>query len=52
MKLVNEVALFLEENLRFPSGEHVEYVIADTCIGGVAEAALCSDKFKSENIGV
>jgi L-fucose isomerase len=52
MTLAKEVARFIEENLRFPSGEQVECIIADTCIGGVAEAALCSDKFRRENVGV
>ena len=32
-------------NLRHPNGEPVECVIADTCIGGVAEAAACAEKF-------
>ncbi len=45
-------AKFIEENLKFPSGEKVECVIADTCIGGVAEAAMCASKFKKEGVGV
>ena len=39
-------------NLRYPNGEPVECVIADTCIGGVAEAAACEDQFRRENVGV
>lgn len=38
--------------LRYPDGRKVECVIADTCIGGVAEAAACADKFRRENVGV
>ena len=38
--------------LRYPDGQKVECVIADTCIGGVAEAAACADKFRRENVGV
>ena len=32
----------IEENLFYPDGTHVECVIADTCIGGAAEAAACA----------
>ncbi len=52
MDLAKAAADFIESNLRFPSGEKVECVIADTCIGGVAEAAMCSAKFKKEGVGV
>ena len=52
MELAKTAAKFIEENLRFPSGEKVECVIADTCIGGVAEAAMCANKFKKEGVGV
>ena len=52
MAMAESAARFIEENLRFPSGEKVECVIADTCIGGVAEAAMCANKFKKENVGV
>lgn len=52
MALAKAAALFIEEHLRFPSGEKVECVIADTCIGGVAEAAMCADKFRKEGVGV
>ena len=52
MAMAKTAARFIEENLRFPSGEKVECVIADTCIGGVAEAAMCANKFKNNNVGV
>ena len=52
MNLAKAAAEFIEGNLRFPSGEKVECVIADTCIGGVAEAAMCADKFKKSGVGV
>lgn len=52
MAMAKSAAKFIEKNLRFPSGEKVECVIADTCIGGVAEAAMCANKFKKENVGV
>ncbi|WP_303921457.1 L-fucose isomerase [Draconibacterium sediminis] len=52
MTLAQTAATFISEQLRFPSGETVECVIADTCIGGVAEAALCAEKFRKEGVGV
>lgn len=52
MELSKAAAEFIENNLRFPSGEKVECVLADTCIGGVAEAAMCANKFKKEGVGV
>lgn len=52
MDLAQAAAKFIEKNLRFPSGEKVKCVIADTCIGGVGEAAMCQNKFKQENVGV
>jgi len=50
--LAVEVKKFLESNLRHSSGLPVECIIADTCIGGVYEAAMCADKFAKENVGV
>lgn len=52
MEMARNAAKLIEDNLRFPSGEKVECVIADTNIGGVAEAALCADKFKREGVEV
>lgn len=52
MTMAKKVAEFLEANLRHPSGEKVECVIADSTIGRVAEAARCEDKFQRENVGV
>jgi L-fucose isomerase len=52
MAMARNAAAFLEENLRHPCGLPVECVIADTCIGGVAEAARCAEKFDREGVGV
>ena len=52
MAMAKAAAKLIEENLRFPSGEKVECVIADTNIGGVAEAAMCADKFQREGVEV
>ena len=52
MNQANSVAQWIEEQLKYPNGEPVECVIADTCIGGVTEAAMAADKFSSEGVGV
>jgi len=52
MELARAAAALISENLRMPNGEQVECVIADTTIGGVAEAAMCADKFEREGVGV
>lgn len=52
MNMAKMAAKLIEEQVFFGSGEHVECVIADTTIGGVAEAAMCADKFKREGVAV
>ncbi|GLX67570.1 L-fucose isomerase [Paenibacillus glycanilyticus] len=52
MNMARSVANLIAEHLRYPNGEPVQCVIADTTIGGVAEAAACADKFARENVGV
>jgi L-fucose isomerase len=52
MNMAKNVATFLSENLRHANGLPVECVIADTSIGGVAEAAQCAEKFSREGVGV
>jgi L-fucose isomerase len=52
MGLAKAAADFLTKNLHHPNGLPVECVIADTCIGGVAEAADCADKFAHAGVGV
>lgn len=52
MTMAETAAKFLSANLRYPNGKPVECIIADTCIGGVAEAAACADKFRREGVGV
>lgn len=52
MDLAKAAAALIEKNLRFANGETVECVIADTTIGGAAEAAMCSEKFRKEGVGV
>jgi len=52
MGMARSAARFLEANLRHANGLLVECVIADTTIGGVAEAAQCASKFAREGVGV
>ena len=52
MQMAKNAARFLSENLRHSNGLLVECVIADTTIGGVAEAAQCAEKFAREGVGV
>lgn len=52
MNLAKLAAKFYKENLRYPDGTTVQCVIADTCIGGVKEAADCAAKFERENVGL
>src|SRR5699024_2318888 len=52
MSLAKAVASLLSKELHYNNGQPVETVIADTCIGGVAEAARAKAKFDKENVGV
>ena len=52
MNLAKRVAELVSSELRYPNGEAVDCVIAETCIGGVAEANACDDLFRRENVGV
>jgi L-fucose isomerase len=52
MNMARSAAKLISDNLRHSNGLPVECVIADTTIGGFAEAAQCADKFRKENVGV
>ncbi len=52
MEMAKTAARMISENLRHSNGLPVECVIADTCIGGVAEAAMAAEKFAREGAGV
>src|SRR6266487_3970255 len=52
MALAHAVADLLTANLHHPNGQRVECVIADTNIGGVAEAAACAEKFARAGVGL
>ena len=52
MNMAKNVARLISANLRHANGLPVECVIADRCIGGVAEAAMAAEKFRKEGVGV
>ncbi|MCD6321794.1 MAG: L-fucose isomerase [Clostridiales bacterium] len=52
MDMAKSAAELISSNLKYSNGMPVECVIADTCIGGVAEAATCAEKFAREGVGV
>ncbi len=52
MEMARTAAAFISENVLHTNGKPVECVIADRCIGGVAEAAMAAQKFEKEGVGV
>ena len=52
MTMAKNAAELISSNLKYPNGKPVECIIADTCIGGVAEAAICAEKFSRNGVGV
>ena len=52
MQQAQAVAELISSTLHYPDGSPVQCVIADTCIGGVKEAAACAEKFRNSYVGV
>jgi L-fucose isomerase len=52
MAMAKNVARFISEQLRHANGMRVHCVVADTCIGGLAEAAMTAEKFRKEGVGL
>lgn len=52
MRMAERAANLISSHLRHPNGLPVECIIADTTIGGIAEAAKCADKFSRSDVGV
>jgi L-fucose/D-arabinose isomerase len=52
MNMAKIAADLISSNLKYPDGKSVECVISDTCIGGVAEAAACAEKFRKNGVGI
>jgi L-fucose isomerase len=52
MSMAKSAADFLSKNLKHSNGMAVDCIIADTTIGGVAEAAMAEEKFEREGVGL
>ena len=51
MGMAQAAAELISSKLKYVDGTPVECVIADSCIGGVAEAAACQAKFETSGVG-
>lgn len=52
MDMAQSAAKLISATLKHPDGSAVECVIADSTIGGVAEAAACEEKFQRSGVGL
>lgn len=52
MGMAQAAARLIQENVHLTNGQPVEVVIADTTIGGVAEAMACAEKFEKEGVHI
>jgi L-fucose isomerase len=52
MALAKAAAALIQSRLRHANGLPVQCVIADTCIGGAAEAAMASEQFRKAGAGL
>ncbi|MDR1691889.1 MAG: L-fucose isomerase [Oscillospiraceae bacterium] len=50
MGMAQAAAKLISDNLKYADGTPVQCVIADTTIGGGAEAGACAEKFSKENV--
>lgn len=50
MGMAHQAADLITKSLRHANGLPIECVVAESCIGGVAEAAACEDFFARENV--
>ena len=52
MNMAKAAAKLIADNIRYPNGENVEIIIADSTIGGVREAAACQAKFEKAGVTI
>ena len=52
MNMAKAAAKLITDNIRYPNGDAVEIVLADTTIGGVKEAAACQAKFEKAGVTI
>jgi L-fucose isomerase len=52
MNMAKAAAKLIADSIRYPNGDAVEIVLADTTIGGVKEAAACQAKFEKAGVTI
>lgn len=52
MNMAKAAANLIADNIRYPNGDAVQIVLADTTIGGVKEAAACQAKFEKAGVTI
>ncbi len=52
MSMAQAARKLFEDNLKYPNGEPVRVVIADTTIGRVAESVACATKFRKLGVNI
>lgn len=52
MNMAKAAAKLIADNIRYPNGDAVQIVLADTTIGGVKEAAACQAKFEKAGVTI
>ncbi len=52
MNMAKAAGKLIANNIRYPNGDAVEIIIADTTIGGVKEAAACQAKFEKAGVTI
>ncbi len=52
MGMAKAAAKLIESNVFYSNGEHAKVIIANSTIGGVAEAAACADTFRKAGVDI
>lgn len=52
MNQARRLASLIEDSINYPTGQPVSCEIANTCIGGVAEAAAADEQFRRAGVGL
>ena len=52
LSMAKSAASLITKKIKHSNGMPVEYVISDTCIGGISESVKADEKFEKEGIGL
>ncbi|MCR8556980.1 L-fucose isomerase [Mucilaginibacter sp. BJC16-A38] len=52
MQMAIHVKALYESQLKYPDGRPVQCIVAETCIGGVAESTACQTLFEQSHVGL